>query len=161
MQLKPVRVPATQANGVASFSGSQGDKRLFILLRYVLIIGAAYLFYRNYITWHIPLSYVATVALTSWVFNGKGNLFTGDALFFVLSGGLMLGAFFMATDYITSPLSSNGKIIFGIGCGILTFVIRKFAGYPEGVSYSILMMNAAAPIIDRYTFPKWFGWRKK
>jgi electron transport complex protein RnfD len=78
-----------------------------------------------------------------------------------MAGGLILGAFFMATDYVTSPLSARGKLIFGIGCGILTFVIRKYAGYPEGVSYAILIMNAAAPMIDRYTFPKFFGEAKR
>jgi electron transport complex protein RnfD len=66
----------------------------------------------------------------------------------------------MATDYVTSPLSPKGKVIFGIGCGALTFLIRKFSGYPEGVSYSILIMNAATPLIDKFCFPKWFGWRK-
>jgi electron transport complex protein RnfD len=66
----------------------------------------------------------------------------------------------MATDYVTSPLSPRGKIIFGIGCGVLTFIIRKYAGYPEGVSYAILIMNAAAPMIDRYTFPRWLGQMK-
>jgi len=126
-----------------------------------LLAGAAYLFIKGYISWHIPFTYIATVALTSWAFNGRAGLFTGDALFFVLSGGLILGAFFMATDYVTSPLGARGKVIFGIGCGLLTFMIRKFAGYPEGVSYAILIMNAATPIIDRYTFPKWFGWRKQ
>lgn len=122
-----------------------------------LVAGAAFLFIKRYITWHIPAAYILTVALTSWIFNGSGGLFTGDALFFVLSGGLVLGALFMATDYVTSPLSAKGKIVFGIGCGLLTFLIRRFSGYPEGVSYAILMMNAATPIIDRYTFPKWFG----
>jgi len=126
-----------------------------------LLIGAAYLIIKKYITWHVPASYIITVGLFSWVFNGRSGLFTGDILFFVLSGGLILGAFFMATDYVTSPLSSKGKLVFGIGCGILTFVIRRFSGYPEGVSYAILIMNAATPIIDRYSFPKWFGWRKK
>jgi electron transport complex protein RnfD len=125
-----------------------------------LLIGAAYLLIKKYISWHIPVTFIATVALMSWAFNGRAGLFTGDALFFTLAGGLILGAFFMATDYVTSPLSSRGKLIFGIGCGILTFLIRKFAGYPEGVSYAILIMNAAVPIIDRYTFPKWFGWRR-
>jgi len=126
-----------------------------------LVIGAAFLLLKRYITWHIPLTYIFTVALTSWIFNGRDRLFAGDALFFLLSGGLILGAFFMATDYVTSPLSARGKIVFGAGCGLLTFIIRKFAGYPEGVSYAILIMNAATPIIDRYTFPKWFGWVKK
>lgn len=125
-----------------------------------LLIGAAYLFYKRYITWHIPAAYIATVALLSWVFVGCRGLFQGEALFFVLSGGLVLGALFMATDYVTSPLSTNGKLIFGVGCGVLTVIIRKFAGYPEGVSYAILIMNAMTPIIDRYTFPKWFGYKR-
>lgn len=126
-----------------------------------LLIGAAYLIIKKYITWHIPASYILTVALASWIFNGKGGFFTGDILFFMMSGGLILGAFFMATDYVTSPLSAKGKLIFGIGCGILTFVIRRFSGYPEGVSYAILIMNAAAPIIDKYTFPRWFGYHRE
>ncbi|MFA6609346.1 MAG: RnfABCDGE type electron transport complex subunit D [Candidatus Omnitrophota bacterium] len=124
-----------------------------------LAIGSAYLFIKKYITWHIPASYILTVAVMSWVFNGRSGLFTGDALFFVMAGGLVLGAFFMATDYVTSPLSAKGRLVFGIGCGLLTFVIRKFSGYPEGVSYAILIMNAAVPIIDRYTIPRWFGWK--
>ena len=126
-----------------------------------LLVGAIYLLVKGYIAWHIPVAYVATVALTSWAFNGTAGVFTGDAFFFVLAGGLVLGAFFMATDYVTSPLSSKGRIIFGVGCGVLTFIIRKFAGYPEGVCYSILIMNAFVPLIDRHTYPKWFGWIKK
>lgn len=125
-----------------------------------LLAGGLYLLVAGHITWHIPFSYIMTVALASWAFNGSAGIFTGDALFFVLAGGLMLGAFFMATDYVTSPLSARGKTIFGIGCGILTFIIRKFAGYPEGVSYAILIMNALVPLIDKYTYPKWFGWRR-
>ena len=126
-----------------------------------LLAGAAYLLIKKYISWHIPATYIGSVALLSWAFNGRSGLFTGDALFFTLAGGLVLGAFFMATDYVTSPLSSQGKIIFGIGCGALTFLIRKFAGYPEGVSYAILIMNALVPLIDRYAFPKWFGQLKR
>jgi electron transport complex protein RnfD len=125
-----------------------------------LLIGAAYLMVKKYISWHIPITYIAVVAGLSWAFNGFAGSFTGDALFYVLSGGLVLGAFFMATDYVTSPLSVRGKIIFGIGCGVLTFLIRRYSGYPEGTSYAILIMNAATPIIDRYSFPRWFGWRK-
>ena len=126
-----------------------------------LLLGAAFLFIKKYITWHVPCTFIATTAFLSWAFNGPKGLFTGDALFFTMAGGLVLGAFFMATDYVTSPLSANGKMIFGLGCGILTFAIRKFSGYPEGVSYAILIMNAASPLIDKYSFPKWFGWRKK
>ena len=80
-----------------------------------------------------------------------------DVYFEIFSGGLILGAFFMATDYITSPITPRGKIIFGIGCGILTMVIRLFASYPEGVAFSILLMNAAVPIIERYTKPRPLG----
>jgi electron transport complex protein RnfD len=123
-----------------------------------LIIGAIYLLLKKYISWHIPLTYIVSVALLSWIFNGTGGFFTGNALFFVLSGGLMLGALFMATDYVTSPLSSKGKLIFGVSLGLLTFAIRKFSGYPEGVSYAILIMNAFVPVIDKFTHPKWFGW---
>ena len=125
-----------------------------------LLIGAAYLFWKKYISWHIPLTYIAVVAFLSWAFNGTRGLFTGDAFFFVLSGGLVLGALFMATDYVTSPLSNKGKIIFGISLGALTFVIRKFSGYPEGASYAILIMNAFVPVIDKVTYPKWFGWSR-
>ena len=125
-----------------------------------LLMGAAFLLFKRYITWHIPATYILTIGITSWIFNGSSGFFTGDVLFFILSGGLILGAFFMATDYVTSPLSAKGKIAFGIGCGILTFLIRRFSGYPEGVSYAILMMNALVPVIDRYTFPKWFGWTR-
>ena len=124
-----------------------------------VLLGAAYLLIKRYITWHTPVIYIATVGLLSWAFNGQGGLFKGDALFFILNGGLILGAFFMATDYVTTPLSRQGKAIFGLGCGILTFLIRRFSGYPEGVSYSILIMNAATPLIDRYTKPRWFGWK--
>lgn len=126
-----------------------------------LIVGALYLLAKRYITWHVPACYIFVVGLFSWIFNGPEGLFTGDALFFVMSGGLVLGAFFMATDYVTSPLSAKGKVIFGVGCGLLTFIIRRFSGYPGGVCYAILIMNAAVPLIDRYTFPKWFGWRKQ
>ena len=126
-----------------------------------LLLGALYLFITKIISWHIPITYIMTVALASWIFNGKGSLFTGDVLFFTLTGGLVLGAFFMATDYVTSPLCRKGKICFGIGCGILTYIIRKFTGYPEGASYAILIMNAFVPLIDRYTAPKLFGWKKK
>lgn len=125
-----------------------------------LLAGAAFLFIKRYITWHIPVTYIVSVALLSWAFNGKG-LFTGSAIFFTLAGGLILGAFFMATDYVTTPLSARGKIVFGIGCGVLTFLIRRFSGYPEGVSYAILIMNAVTPLIDKYTFPRWFGERKR
>jgi electron transport complex protein RnfD len=121
-----------------------------------LIIGAIFLLARGYISWHIPVSFVATTGLFIYMFGGK-VFFTGDWLLHVLSGGLILGAFFMATDYVTSPLTSKGQIVFGFGCGLITAVIRIWGGYPEGVSYAILIMNAATPIIDRYTKPRIYG----
>jgi electron transport complex protein RnfD len=121
-----------------------------------LLLGAALLFLKGYISWHIPFTYISTVGIFTWVFGPKG-LFSGDWLFHILSGGLILGAFFMATDYVTSPLTKKGQIIFGLGCGLITSIIRLWGGYPEGVSYAILMMNAATPIIDRYTKNRIYG----
>jgi electron transport complex protein RnfD len=123
-----------------------------------LLAGAIFLFIRGYLSWHIPITYILTTGIFTYVFGPKG-LFTGDWLFHILSGGLILGAFFMATDYVTTPLTRKGQIIFGFGCGVLTAVIRLWGGYPEGVSYAILMMNAATPIIDRYTKTRIYGTR--
>jgi len=123
----------------------------------LLLIGAVFLMYRRIIGWKIPFAYVGTVALLTWIFGGTDGFFTGDALFHVLSGGLILGAFYMATDMVSSPITYKGRLIFGVGCGILTVIIRLWGGYPEGVSYSILLMNLAVPLLDRYTKPKTFG----
>ena len=124
---------------------------------FALLIGAIYLLAKKVISIKIPAAYIATVAVLTFAFGGNDGLFTGDALYHILSGGLMLGAFFMATDYVTTPYTPKGQVIFGIGCGVLTAVIRLWGGYPEGVSYSILLMNVASPLIDRYTAPKRFG----
>jgi len=123
-----------------------------------LLIGAAILLIKGYISWHIPATYIFTTAIFTYIFGGA-QLFSGDWLFHILSGGLILGAFFMATDYVATPLTAKGQLIFGIGCGLLTAVIRIWGGYPEGVSYAILMMNAATPFIDRYTKNKIYGTR--
>lgn len=130
---------------------------------FALLLGAVYLLYRNIIEWRIPLFYIATVFLLSFFFAGiQGVKYSLLLPFFhIFSGGLMLGAFFMATDYTTSPLTKKGRIIFAIGCGVLTIVIRLVGGYPEGVSYSILFMNVMTPLIDRLTMPKAFGEAKK
>ena len=125
-----------------------------------LLLGAAFLFYKRYITWHIPLSFLGTAALIAWIFGGKGALFAGDPLLHLLSGGMLLGAFFMATDYVTSPSVKNGQILFGIGCGFLTMLIRLKGGYPEGVMFAILIMNCFAPLIDRGFKSKIFGAQK-
>jgi electron transport complex protein RnfD len=121
-----------------------------------LLLGAAFLLLKGYISWHIPITYILTVGVFTYIFGPQG-LFSGDWLFHILSGGLILGAFFMATDYVTSPLTHKGQIIFGLGCGLLTAIIRLWGGYPEGVSYAILMMNGASPIIDRYTKNRIYG----
>ncbi|MDD5116637.1 MAG: RnfABCDGE type electron transport complex subunit D [Candidatus Omnitrophica bacterium] len=121
-----------------------------------LLIGAAILLIKGYISWHIPVSYILTTAIFTYVF-GASQLFHGDWLFHILNGGLILGAFFMATDYVATPLTIRGQFIFGIGCGLLTAIIRIWGGYPEGVSYAILMMNAASPFIDRYTKNRIYG----
>ncbi len=124
-----------------------------------LLIGAAYLVWRHVITLKIPLIYIGTFAVMTFVFGGDG-LFRGDALYHILSGGLLLAAFFMATDYVTTPYTPKGQVIFALGCGILTAVIRLWGGYPEGATYSILLMNVASPLIDKLCVPKPFGYVK-
>ena len=121
-----------------------------------LIIGGLYLIARRVIDPRLPIIYIGTVALFTFI-AGPAGLFTGDALYHILGGGLMIGAFFMATDYTTCPMSVKGKIVFAAGCGILTSVIRLWGSYPEGVSYSILLMNLAVPLIDRAFAPRLFG----
>lgn len=118
-----------------------------------ILLGGVYLLCRRVITWHIPVSFIGTVALF-------GAIMEHNALEYVLCGGLLLGAFFMATDYATSPSTTWGKIIFGAGCGLITFLIREFGGYPEGVSFSILLMNIVAPYITKLTRKKPFGTKK-
>jgi Na+-translocating ferredoxin:NAD+ oxidoreductase subunit D len=115
-----------------------------------ILLGAAILLFFGIIEWRIPSFYIGTVAVFSFVLGR-------DVLFDLFAGGLMLGAFFMATDYVTSPITYKGKIIFAVGCGLLTILFREYSNLPEGVSYAILLMNAAAPIIERYTKPKPFG----
>lgn len=124
-----------------------------------LLIGAAYLLFKKVITLEIPASFIAATGIMTWMLGGE-RIFSGDFVYHILAGGLILGAFFMATDYTTSPVTFKGRIIMGVGCGILTSVIRLYGGYPEGVSYSILLMNLAVPIIDKLTIPVSFGGEK-
>ncbi|HOK42342.1 MAG TPA: RnfABCDGE type electron transport complex subunit D [Thermoclostridium caenicola] len=121
-----------------------------------LILGGLYLLIRKVISWEIPAIYIGTVALLSWILGPEGFM-TGDPLFHVLAGGLLIGAIFMATDYTTSPMTRKGAVIYAFGCGFLTVVFRLYTNLPEGVSYAILLMNTAVPLIDRYTAPKPFG----
>ena len=132
-------------------AGSIGETSAVLLL-----FGGAVLLLKRYITWHIPFSFMATVAVLAWAFGGE-TLFTGDPVIHLLSGGLILGAFFMATDYVTCPTIRKGQIIFGIGCGAITMLIRLKGGFPEGVMFAILLMNCFAPIIDRSVKPDLFG----
>ncbi|MCX8070127.1 MAG: RnfABCDGE type electron transport complex subunit D [Thermodesulfovibrionales bacterium] len=125
-----------------------------------IIIGAIFLLYRGYITWHIPVSFLGSSVIIAWIFGAKGSLFAGDPIIHLISGGMLLGAFFMATDYVTCPTIKKAQIIFGIGCGVLTMLIRLKGGYPEGVMFAILIMNCFAPLIDRGFKTKPFGFKK-
>ena len=115
-----------------------------------LLLGAAYLLLRRVIDWRIPVAYLGSLALLSWAFGENGLLAIG-------LGGVILGAFFMATDYVTSPITPWGKLVYGVGCGLITFAIRTWGAYPEGVTYAILLMNVAAPLIDRGLRPRKYG----
>jgi len=121
-----------------------------------LLVGFGILLYRDIIDWHIPVVYIATVAVMSVIFGRAAG-----PLYEIFAGGLFLGAIFMATDYTTSPMTRKGQVIFALGCGVLTSLIRAFGGYPEGVSYSILIMNLTVPLIDRFAVPRIFGEAKK
>lgn len=124
----------------------------------MILIGFVYLLIRRVITPRIPLAFVLTFAVLTYFFGSRGDMGAAEyTLMQLCTGGLMLGAVFMATDYTTTPTTPLGMIIFGVGCGVLTFVIRKFGGYPEGVSFSIILMNVAAPLIEKATTPKSFG----
>lgn len=118
-----------------------------------LLLGGLYLIIRDVISWHTPVTFIATVYLGSLIVTGSPY----EALLCILSGGLFLGAIFMATDYVTTPTTKWGQVVFGIGCGLLTFVIRFWGSYPEGVSFSILLMNILTPFIDKWTRKKPFG----
>lgn len=133
---------------IGNRGGSIGETCIIALL-----IGGIYLLWKKVITWHIPVCYIGTVFILSALL-GK------DPLFHLLAGGLILGAFFMATDYVTAPVTSKGKIIFGISCGVLTVLIRLYGGFPEGVNYAILLMNIGTPLLDKYTQPRIYGKRK-
>jgi electron transport complex protein RnfD len=122
-----------------------------------LLLGFAYLLIRKVITWHIPVTVFLTVAVFTgifWLIDPSKN---PDPLFHLLTGGLMLGAIFMATDYVTSPMLKKGAVIYAAGIGLLTCVIRKWGSFPEGISFAILIMNAAVPLINMYVKPKRFG----
>ena len=140
---------AYQAMFLGNTTGSLGETSALLIL-----IGGVFLLARGIINWRIPAIYIGVVALMSLALGQ-------DPIFHILAGGLMLGAFFMATDYVTSPLTNRGKIIFSVALGVLTVMIRQFGGMPEGVCYSILFMNAITPLIDRYTKVRPYGLVKR
>ena len=132
-------------------NGSLGETSTVLLL-----LGGLYLIWKGYVNYVVPAAMILTVALLTWIF-GPAGFFTGDPIFHVMAGGLMLGAFFMATDMVTIPMTTKGQIIFAVGAGAITVLIRLVGGYPEGVCYSLLLMNAVTPLIDRFTKPRIFG----
>lgn len=144
------KLPSIQELFIGHIGGCIGETSSLALL-----IGFGILLWKDIIKWHIPVVYVATVAVLSMAFGRPSPVYE------VLSGGLLLGAIFMATDYVTTPVTHRGQIIFAFGCGVIATVIRTWGGYPEGVSYSILMMNLVVPLIDRATKPHIFGEVKK
>ena len=121
-----------------------------------LLIGGVYLIWRKVINWQTPVAYIATVAVLTFLFPKQGSGLEW-MLYSIFGGGLFLGAFFMATDYATSPVTKKGQLIFGIGCGLFTVLIRYFGSYNEGVCYSIMVMNLLVALIDKYTKPTRFG----
>ena len=136
--------------------GTFGGKGTEVIAAMVLI-GGLFLWQRRIITWHTPVSFLVTLALVAALFNGFDPNRYASPMFHLFTGGAMLGAFFIATDYVTAPTTPSGKLIFGAGVGFLEYVIRVFGGYPDGIAFSILIMNAAVPLIDAYTQPRVFG----
>ena len=135
--------------------GSAGESSALLLLA-----GGIYLIYRGYIHWQVPAVMIGSVGICGWAFGGAG-LFSGDPLLHMMSGGLILGAFFMATDMVTIPLTVKGQVVFAAGAGLLVVLIRLIGGYPEGVCYAILLMNAVTPLIDMLIKPVKFGAGRK
>lgn len=157
---------ATYATPLAQLKAGQLDANLVDLMlgkcggtigetcAIALIIGGVYLLYKHVISWKIPVIYIATVAILFAVVGRQGVRLPLQE---IMAGGVMLGGIFMATDYASSPVTPKGQIIFAVGAGLITYLIRTFGGYPEGVSYSILIMNCAVPLIERFTEPTIFG----
>lgn len=137
---------------VGNRAGSLGETSVIALL-----LGALFLMMKRYITWHIPVPFIATVGILTWMFGGREGFLSGDAVFHMMSGGLILGAFFMATDYVTGPSVRSAQVVFGVACGALTVLIRLKGGYPEGVMFAILLMNCFAPLLDRGMKTRVFG----
>jgi len=156
-------IPVSQIEGLPNLSdmaigfnsGSLGE-----ISALLLILGGLYMLWKKVITWQIPVSIFLTVALVSGIFWLIDSEIYVNPLYHILTGGLILGAIFMATDMVTSPMTGKGQIIFGVGIGLITISIRMFGAYPEGISFAILIMNAFVPLINMYVKPKRFGGQK-
>jgi electron transport complex protein RnfD len=146
------QLPSLSQMAIGQVAGSLGETSAI-----ALILGGLYLIYKKHVDWRIPISYIGTVFVLTAVFGMAKGYDLSYAIMQVLSGGLLIGAFFMATDWVTSPITKKGRLIFGLGLGVLTCLIRFFGGLAEGVCYSILIMNILAPMIDRYTRGRVFG----
>ncbi len=133
--------------------GSMGETCILALLA-----GGLFLIGGGVIDWKLPAGYLGTLAVGYWIFGKSGAYFQGDPITPLLMGGVVLGAFFMATDYVTSPVTSRGRLYMGIGAGFITLLIRLWGGYPEGVTYAILFMNLVSPLIDRFVVPRYYGY---
>lgn len=145
-------IPAITDLLIGKMGGSLGE-----ISAIAILIGLVYLLVKKIISWHIPVSILVTVALFTGILHGSNPAVFASPVFHLLTGGLLLGAVFMATDYATSPMNPRGMIIYGIGIGIITVVIREFGAYPEGVSFAILIMNAFTPLINNYVKPRRFS----
>jgi RnfABCDGE-type electron transport complex D subunit len=143
---------APTQNWFGSRSGSLGETAAWLIAA-----GGVAMIFLRIISWHIPVAMLAGIALPAAILHAVDPARYLDATTHIFSGGAMLGAFFIATDYVTSPNTKLGQLIFGAGCGLLTFVIRSWAGYPEGVAFAVLLMNAVTPIIDSYVKPRIYG----
>jgi electron transport complex protein RnfD len=152
MQQLVSQIPTPASLFMGDMAGSMGE-----IAAVALLLGLIWMLYKKIVTWHIPVSVLGSVALFTailWLINPEKN---ADPLFHLLTGGIMLGAIFMATDYVTSPMNPKAMLIFGCGIGMLTVIIRVWGAYPEGVSFAILIMNALVPLMNNYIKPKRFG----
>jgi len=150
-ELKP-ELPTYMQELMGQMGGSMGEVSAI-----ALILGGIYMLFKKIITWHIPVSMLLTVVIFTGILWGIDPLHYADPIFHLLTGGMLLGAIFMATDMVTSPMTHGGQIVFGIGVGVLTILIRIWGAYPEGVSFAILLMNAVVPLINRGFKPRRFG----
>ncbi len=149
------KIPSYLDLMIGGMGGSIGE-----ISAIALIIGFIYMLWKKIVTWHIPIAMLSTIILFSgilWVVNPEKFM---DPVFHLMTGGVMLGALFMATDYVTSPMTTKGMLIYGAGIGFLTIIIRNFGSYPEGVSFAILIMNGLVPLMNKYIKPKRFGIKK-